>query len=400
MNTKCFILALLLKFCFCPAAPHILLIEPWFWDKPAGLGISNLYQAQIFNEHNYPFLTIFGKGSISERYFKELHLPYDVFAMNMNNEANYVPISKIKKEIMIACKNHEIDIVITPRGEDIPELKKLALQVPLKIIFVRHASKEQDAKFNFELIAGVDGFVGGNPDLVAHVTELNSTYNLGIKNITGITPFWDQKKCLHFSSDEKRSEYFKRRFNIILDEKPVVCTIANLIDPCKNHPLLFKAMQVLMHQKNKPFHAMIAGSGPLRESLEKLCKTLNIQDYVHFLGSINDIPALLYHSDIHILPSYYESFPLANLEAACMKKPIIVTAGTGASHFIQDGITGLLFKNNNVEDLVQKIEYLLDFPEQRMVLGENAYKHVIKKYSNEALFEQWTSFLSRVMDKA
>lgn len=377
--------------------PRILLIEPWFWERPAGLGISNLYQAQIFQEHNYPFIVLFGKGSISEKYFTEMNLPHALFAMHMNNDANYVPINRIKKEVLSACKKHAIDIVITPRGDDIPELKEMAKKLPVKIIFVRHASREQDAQFNFDLIAGVDGFVGGNPDLVEHVQGLNKTFDLGIKHIAGITPFWDQQACLKFTAQESRHDYFKRRFNIIVDEKPVICTIANLVDPCKNHPLLFKAMQVCIHQNNKPFHAMIAGSGPLQESLEKMCKTLNIHHYVHFLGSIDDIPALLYHSDIHILPSYYESFPLANLEAACMKKPIIVTAGTGASHFIQDGITGLLFKNNNVEDLVQKIEYLLDSPEQRMLLGENAYKHVMKQYSNQALFEQWAAFLDRVM---
>jgi glycosyltransferase involved in cell wall biosynthesis len=370
--------------------PRILYIDPWHTRIPSGVVINTMYHAKTFVDHGDFFMLMYRETSIHEKYCKQFKVPYAIIPYESD-------LQSLKDKLITMCKHHRINIVITLRWQDITMLKEIASQVPIKIIMDRMGVlKDDDIVFNLDELKELDGFVG--PPVVAQgIKRFNGINNLNIKNVRAITHFWDIDQCLNFSTDESKKAYFKRRFNIKVNDNPIMCTVANMFFPCKNHALLFKAMHQLIHEQNQKVHLMLAGDGYLRQSLEQLVKDLNIQDYVHFLGSINDVPALLHHSDMHVLPSYYDNFPLANLEAAAMKKPIIMAADIDGSVFIKNRKTGLLFANNDVNDLAHKIEYLLSSPKIRNELGQNAYEHVRQNYSNDAVYKQWQELLGDVL---
>ena len=416
---KAGLLSILFLFVHCYASePRILLIEPWPWIKAGGLGINNVNQARLFNEHGYYFITLFWQGLYSEALFNHEQLPYEVFSHDLHMQLSYpyeefltrlqsgwvaLPDEVFQHEITKVCAKHSINIVITPRWEDVILLKKIANKIGIKIIFVRHASIEQDfikSKYSVSAIREIDGFVGGNTEIAQHVQQENSTKKLNIKNCVAITPFWDQDKCLQFKTNETSNEYFAREYGINVGyNEYVIATVANLDDPCKNHALLLKAVAQILSKKYT-VHLMIAGSGSLKSQLEIQAYELNIQKYVHFLGSVQNIPELLYHSHMHVLPSYHESFSLANLEAACMKKPIIMARGLSASRLVHDRETGLLFNNHDAQDLAKKIIFLIDHEDEGCMMGENLYWYVKETYCNEIIFKQWERLIDRVFKQA
>lgn len=373
------------------AHPRILIINSWANNGPSGL-ITNYAQTKAFMKGGLVCVNLCWKNSHSEYLCQQAGMPYCVFKEHDQpyfSRFDEQSESNIYTSVLEACTINNINIVITNRWEDITILKKVAFKAPIKIIFHRFGDlKAGDFQQSILEINNIDAVVG-NVEIIEFIEQSNAKFNLNIKHISPIIPFWDEDKCVQFSTHQTRQEYFKNRFNIVGRDRPILCTIANFFNPCKNHSLLLEALHILIFKKKKPLLMMLAGYGPLQASVEQLVKDLNLQNNVFFLGAIEDIPALLYHSDFHVLPSYYENFSLANLEASCMKKPVICAREVNSARLIKDQETGLLFKSNDKNDLVEKIEYLLDHPEIRISMGEKAYNHVRNMYSNDSIYDQW-----------
>ena len=121
-------------------------------------------------------------------------------------------------------------------------------------------------------------------------------------------------------------------------------------------------------------------------------KKLKLEKYVYFLGFTTEVPSILYYSDAKILPSLQDAFPMVVIEAALMKKPIIVSNVVGSANvIIKHGQTGLICDPNNADDLAEQIKTLLQSLDYASMLGENVHKLVMEKFSlNSCLddFEQ------------
>jgi glycosyltransferase involved in cell wall biosynthesis len=61
-------------------------------------------------------------------------------------------------------------------------------------------------------------------------------------------------------------------------------------------------------------------------------------------------------------------------EAMCMGKAVIVSATDVMKELVENGINGLLAEPGNVNEMVEKINYLLDNPEVCKAIGREAYK--------------------------
>lgn len=62
-------------------------------------------------------------------------------------------------------------------------------------------------------------------------------------------------------------------------------------------------------------------------------------------------------------------------------KPVIASRVGGVPHYVRDGETGLLFENENVEDLAEKLRALLRSPELQARLGQNGYRIARAQYT-------------------
>ncbi|WP_115868050.1 glycosyltransferase family 4 protein [Marinoscillum furvescens] len=91
------------------------------------------------------------------------------------------------------------------------------------------------------------------------------------------------------------------------------------------------------------------------------------------LVSNTEARALLSLMDVHVLPSHMDGFGLSTVEAMLLKVPVIGSDFGGIPDVINDGKTGLLYQNGDVEGLASKINSLLGDIELKKRLVEEAY---------------------------
>jgi glycosyltransferase involved in cell wall biosynthesis len=87
-------------------------------------------------------------------------------------------------------------------------------------------------------------------------------------------------------------------------------------------------------------------------------------------------------------------------EAMLTGLPGIVTIGGGPSEYVEDGVTGLHVRCNDVGHMADAIEKLLSSPVLRKHLGEAARRHAVTAFDPATLAERTTEVYHRVLNLA
>jgi glycosyltransferase involved in cell wall biosynthesis len=142
---------------------------------------------------------------------------------------------------------------------------------------------------------------------------------------------------------------------------------------------------------------VIAGIGPDKKELEKICRELNVSERVIFLGQIfhGDLPNYLRASDAFIRPSRTEGFGNSFVEAMAAETPVIATTAGGIADFLFDNENGLEVRVDNVEDVVEKTKILMGDSEIKSKIIENAREMVIEKYEWDNISKQMERVLTK-----
>jgi glycosyltransferase involved in cell wall biosynthesis len=136
---------------------------------------------------------------------------------------------------------------------------------------------------------------------------------------------------------EGEIQQFRRQLRIAPDIRLV--SIVARLNPVKNHLLLLEACTYLMSD-HPDVRILIVGEGDERKRLESIATSLQITEYVFFLGVRGDIPVILKASAALVLCSVTEGLPLVLLEGMAARIPLVVTKGANRSRLIDDGVTG------------------------------------------------------------
>lgn len=114
----------------------------------------------------------------------------------------------------------------------------------------------------------------------------------------------------------------------------------------------------------------IAGDGPLRRRLERLCRRHGIAH--RFLGSVQRaaVPHLLAASDALVATSSLTNMSIPTCEAMVVGTPVIALDVAGTSEVVQDMRTGLLVREDDADGLAAAIARLADDAALRQRLGQ------------------------------
>jgi glycosyltransferase involved in cell wall biosynthesis len=151
----------------------------------------------------------------------------------------------------------------------------------------------------------------------------------------------------------------------------------------KNVPCLLRAMSRLPAAA-RPYLVM-AGDGPLRSEIEAQRLQLNLQDDVHLLGERTDARKLMGAADFLVLPSAYEGMSNVVMEGMASGCPVVASDVGGNPELVEDGLTGLLFPNDDDAALAQCLERLTADPALRSRLSAQALQRMQTRYSVESL---------------
>ena len=177
-------------------------------------------------------------------------------------------------------------------------------------------------------------------------------------------------------------------------ERPIVLTIARLEEQ--------KGIRYLLEAAARVPEALfvLAGEGSERGRLEAQARKSGLEDRIIFLGYREDIADLLASCDLFVLPSLFEGFPLAILEAMAAGKPVITTAIDGNDEAIVEGETGLLVPPANPAALSEAIRSLLANPNRARALAMHGKARVQRHFSAQTstakvtqIYDELTKFL-------
>jgi glycosyltransferase involved in cell wall biosynthesis len=156
----------------------------------------------------------------------------------------------------------------------------------------------------------------------------------------------------------------------------------------KDYGTFIRAAAELLKER-QDIEFIIAGNGELQANLAEFSQQLGIADRVHLLGFRDDKEALLRLMDIFVLSSLDEGLPIAMLEAMGLRLPVIVTKVGGIPKVIKNGENGILIEKQNPLQLAEAILLLINNDHMKESLGDNAFKTVRDRYSNERMTAEY-----------
>ncbi|MBD3156893.1 glycosyltransferase [Candidatus Peregrinibacteria bacterium] len=211
----------------------------------------------------------------------------------------------------------------------------------------------------------------------------------------GIDVTWFESQLLSFS-DKKRNEYREKIFNA-KENDTVILSVAELHER-KGLQYLIKALPEVIEEHPRTILA-IAGSGPLRNDLEKMAMREGVMDHVRFLGFQKDIPHIMAASDLFVLPSKKEAFGLVLLEAGIARVPVVASNVGGIPEIIDHEKTGLLIPPENPRKLAESILTIVNDTLKRDQYSENAYKKIKDTFDAKIMAKKTANLYDEVLNK-
>ena len=167
------------------------------------------------------------------------------------------------------------------------------------------------------------------------------------------------------------------------------------LDEQKGHRHLIDAIAILASRRPN-LVTLLAGEGPLEQSLRAQCAALGLDDRVRFLGYRRDVAELFEAADVVVLPSLYEGLPLVAIEALAAGRPMVATEVDGTPEVVIHERTGLLVPPANPVALAAAIERLLDDPALAARLASDGRKFVHENFAVRRQIEQTAALYSEL----
>ena len=175
------------------------------------------------------------------------------------------------------------------------------------------------------------------------------------------------------------------------------------LDVEKGIGLLLRAFARL-HAQIPSASLRIVGQGPERPNLERAAQTLGIEGSVSFLGWLSppEIENQLSEAWASLVPSLWaEPFGLVAIEAIMRGVPVIASVSGGLGEIVEQGVTGLLFPNNDEAALTECLRATASssvFPMH--TLSPEAVKRTAETFSIERHVQQMRELFMKVIHGA
>jgi len=92
-------------------------------------------------------------------------------------------------------------------------------------------------------------------------------------------------------------------------------------------------------------------------------------EYIDYKGSTTDVRPYIKDAHVFILPSYHEGIPRSTLEAMSMGRAILTTDAVGCKETVENGINGFKVPVGSIDELVKKMIWFIEHPEQIEPMG-------------------------------
>jgi glycosyltransferase involved in cell wall biosynthesis len=152
---------------------------------------------------------------------------------------------------------------------------------------------------------------------------------------------------------------------------PIVLAVGRLV-PQKGFDLLIKAFHLVV-QRHTGWSLTIVGCGPQEAELKRLAAELLPEGTVAFRGAVKDPERYYRTAGLVVVPSRFEGFPNALVEAmACGCAVIAADCPGGISDIVRHEIDGLLIPPEDIQALAREMNRLIGDEGERTRLAARA----------------------------
>lgn len=153
-----------------------------------------------------------------------------------------------------------------------------------------------------------------------------------------------------------------------------------------------------VHQKNTNAHLVIVGDGTYQESLQNHIEKLNLAEFVHLTGLIEqeDMPKVYADSDLFVFASVSETQGLTVLEAAATGLPLILVNDRAFDGVIINDQNGYSFPLNK-KLFKEKILFLINNSDIRKKMAQSSRQIVQKNFDQEKILKDLIRFYEEII---
>lgn len=173
-------------------------------------------------------------------------------------------------------------------------------------------------------------------------------------------------------------------------------TYLGRFSPEKGPEILLRAWRLAVERHPKSFAGwglQLVGSGPDESRVRAAAQGMA---NVRILGTTTDPAAVLEHSDVLVLPSLVEGFPLVLAEAmACGLACVATDCSPGVRALIKDGENGILAERGNPSDLAERITAVVESAPLRAQFGAAA-RQSVRRLKVEQILDEWQALFAAV----
>lgn len=186
-----------------------------------------------------------------------------------------------------------------------------------------------------------------------------------------------KEQCTIVNGSGVDMKYFDKR---PLPKEPCVLMTARLIWS-KGIREYLRAAEIVKEKMPDARFILVGGLDKNQESLtEDELRNYVESSVVEYAGYSNDVREYLEKCSIFVLPSYHEGTPRSVLEAMAMGRPVITTNAPGCRETVIDGVNGFLVSVKNVNELAEKMFWMLEHPEEIKKMGSESHRICLDKF--------------------
>ncbi len=200
--------------------------------------------------------------------------------------------------------------------------------------------------------------------------ELLKLYDIPESKIHVIHPGVSTNRFSVFDRETCRHEIRQRHG---LSSSDVVVLFVGMNFEIKRLDLVIQGIAGLVNKDRRLYRVklLVVGRGNTNKYLT-LAKDLGISDRVVFIGVTHEVEKYYMASDIFVMPSRFDTFGLAVLEAMMAELPVIISQKVGARDLIESGVQGFVLSDDpSPADVAEKLAVLME-REKRLKMGKNA----------------------------
>ena len=178
-----------------------------------------------------------------------------------------------------------------------------------------------------------------------------TTHLIACSDVAGKFLFKNRDYTIIYNGIDTKKFHFKK----IKKEsnKYIIGHVGNFV-PVKNHNYLIEVFKQLSIYDDK-YELWLFGDGKLKNDIEKKVQQMGLSEKVKFFGRVSNIQDFYNKIDIILLPSFYEGFPVAAMEAQAHGLPVIASVNvTNEIDFYGDDVF-LDIKDDDINSWIEAI---------------------------------------------